>query len=186
MYTGKDNAKESNTTEIVDKLIQLSGLALEADKDSAIYGTSVKTNRWYMRIFFWILDRVIFLMYIIVVQLTKQGGDHKGWEHYADHRNGQSDFEIDLGLALIEKGICMEDKRQASLDVTNRSNMFHVIAKGAFFVKRERLLVLLTKPVAIKIIPPPRKADVAASGRIMLTWPGHVSYAGIIKQEWVV
>ena len=47
-------------------------------------------------------------MYIIVVQLAKQGGDHKGWEHYADHRNGRSDFQIDLGLALIEKGICMD------------------------------------------------------------------------------
>ena len=40
------------------------------DRDSADYSTSIKTNRYYIRIFCWGLDRVIHTMYINVCYLA--------------------------------------------------------------------------------------------------------------------
>jgi len=37
------------------------------DRDSADYTCSIRTNRWYLRIFFWLLDRAIFAIYIVLV-----------------------------------------------------------------------------------------------------------------------
>jgi hypothetical protein len=37
------------------------------DKDIANYPTTLKTNRWYMRIFFWCLDRVVFGAWLVVI-----------------------------------------------------------------------------------------------------------------------
>lgn len=41
-----------------------------SDKDSAKYSTSLRTNRWYLRIFFFVIDRVVHSMYIIVCALA--------------------------------------------------------------------------------------------------------------------
>jgi hypothetical protein len=41
------------------------------DQDSADYSTTVRTNRYYLRIFCWALDRVIHAMYVVVCFLIK-------------------------------------------------------------------------------------------------------------------
>jgi hypothetical protein len=71
------------------------------DKDSANYPTTLKTNRWYMRIFFWCLDRIVFGVWLIVMNCGVQRID---WQKY-HKKNGRFDFQIDLGLQLIDMGI---------------------------------------------------------------------------------
>jgi hypothetical protein len=54
------------------------------DRDSADYTTSIRINRWYLRIFFWVLDRVIFSCYIIAVFLAASGLK-PAWNKYRSH-----------------------------------------------------------------------------------------------------
>ena len=41
------------------------------DRDSADYSTSIRTNRYYLRIFCWGLDRVVHAVYVVVCFLAK-------------------------------------------------------------------------------------------------------------------
>ncbi len=43
------------------------------DCDSADYFTSIHTNHYYLRIFGWILDRVIHVMYVVVCYMAESG-----------------------------------------------------------------------------------------------------------------
>ena len=41
------------------------------DRDSSDYSTTIRTNRYYLRIFCWALDRIIHHLYVIVCELHK-------------------------------------------------------------------------------------------------------------------
>jgi hypothetical protein len=43
------------------------------DRDSADYSTSIRTNRYYFRIFCWIFDRVNHVLYVVVCYLANSG-----------------------------------------------------------------------------------------------------------------
>jgi hypothetical protein len=86
------------------------------DKDSANYPTTLKTNRWYMRIFFWCLDRVVFGIWLIVFNSGLERHERKEWRKY-HKKNGRFDFQIDLGLQLIDMGI-----RRDWSNISNASN----------------------------------------------------------------
>lgn len=73
------------------------------DRDSADYTCSIRSNRWYLRIFFWLLDRAIFAMYIVLVDYYKDTGDER-FKRYAED-GGRYIFQIDLGIALLDYGI---------------------------------------------------------------------------------
>ena len=55
------------------------------DRDSASYSCSIRTNRWYLRVFFWLLDRVVYCCFLIVVAAPKDG-----WLKYRQPREGRS------------------------------------------------------------------------------------------------
>jgi len=40
------------------------------DRDSTDYSTTIRTTRYYLRIFFWILDRVVYTCYVVVCSLA--------------------------------------------------------------------------------------------------------------------
>ena len=50
------------------------------DRDSSDYSTSLRTNRYYLRIFFWALDRVIHTVYVVVVWLAAEGVGPSEWK----------------------------------------------------------------------------------------------------------
>lgn len=77
------------------------------DSDSAHHTCSIRTNRWYLRIKLWLLDRVVFSCYILVCEMAKdEACPHRDeWNKYLDHKNGREEFQIDLALALISYGI---------------------------------------------------------------------------------
>ena len=78
------------------------------DRDSADYSTSIRTNRYYIRIFCWGLDRVIHTMYIIVCYLANWDIGMLEWKKYCDKHTGRHDFQIDLGIALLNYAISSE------------------------------------------------------------------------------
>jgi len=43
------------------------------DRDSADYSTSIRTNRYYIRIFCWVLDRVVHVILAVVMYCSKLG-----------------------------------------------------------------------------------------------------------------
>ena len=77
------------------------------DRDSATYSTSIRSNRWYLRVFFWVLDRVIFSCYIVACSLAKSGAK-AGWKKYLTKHEGRFMFQCDLALSLLNHAIRTE------------------------------------------------------------------------------
>jgi hypothetical protein len=75
------------------------------DRDTADWTVSVRGTRFYMRIFFWVLDGVVHAMYCII-KYVAQDKDHP-WHKY-NLNNGRFNFQMDLAHALIAKGIEMD------------------------------------------------------------------------------
>ena len=75
------------------------------DHDSADYSVSIRTNRWYFRVFLWLVDRVVFSCYLIVCYSNKET-----WAKYKNKNDGRRKFQIDLALAVMEYGIRLDWK----------------------------------------------------------------------------
>ena len=58
------------------------------NRDSADYSTSIRTNRYYLRIFCWGLDRVVHVVYVVVCFLAKGDVGKKEWQRYDDKNQG--------------------------------------------------------------------------------------------------
>ena len=68
--------------------------------------TSIQTNRYYLRIFCWLLDRVVHVSYVVVCWCGKDGIGGSDWKQYAnDQQEGRRDFQIDLGISLLNTAI---------------------------------------------------------------------------------
>ena len=75
------------------------------DRDSADYSTTIRTNRYYLRIFCWALDRVIHAVYVVVCFLVKGDVGQKQWKRYLDTHSGRHDFQINLALSIMNYGV---------------------------------------------------------------------------------
>ena len=75
------------------------------DHDSADYSVSIRTNRWYLRVFLWLVDIVVFSCYLIVRHTNK-----KSWSKYKSKNDGRRKFQVDLALAVMEYGITLDWK----------------------------------------------------------------------------
>ena len=82
------------------------------DRDSRDYSTTIRTTRYYLRISFWALDRVLHAMYQVVRCLAEQEVVDKEWElkRYLSSNGGRTRFQIDVALALMSHGINLEWK----------------------------------------------------------------------------
>ncbi len=78
------------------------------DRDSRDYSTSIHTNRWYIRIFCFALDRVVHALHTIMTFLAQQGIRKPEWKKYRDKIQGHHDFQIDLGISLLNYGIGLD------------------------------------------------------------------------------
>jgi hypothetical protein len=77
------------------------------DRDSRDYSVSIRSNRWYLRLWFWLLDRVNMSVYIIVTHFAKDNV-RTDWKKYCSKHEGRKRFQIELSLALMEKGIRLD------------------------------------------------------------------------------
>ena len=75
------------------------------ERDSADYSTTIRTLCYYLRIFCWVLDQVIHTIYVNVCYLVYLNPDRK---RYLPSHTGRHDFQIDLGIALLDYGICLD------------------------------------------------------------------------------
>ena len=87
------------------------------DRDSADWSTTIKTVRYFLRIFTWGLDRVDHLVYQIVVKMV-EARLRNDWSKYSSKNHGREDFQIDLGISLIKFGIEYDLKNKARLGYT--------------------------------------------------------------------
>jgi hypothetical protein len=78
------------------------------DRDSVDYSTTICTNRYYIRIFCWALDRVIHTAYVIVCNLSRAGMGSPHWKQYGSKNFGRLNFQIDLAMDLMNYGIGLE------------------------------------------------------------------------------
>ncbi len=58
------------------------------DRDSRNYSTSIRTNGWYLCIFFWAMDRVVHAEHSIVVFLAEQGIGKPEWKKIQGQKSG--------------------------------------------------------------------------------------------------
>ena len=58
--------------------------------------------------FFWAMDRVVHAQHSIVVFLAEQGIGKPEWKKYRDKNQGRHDFQIDLGISLLNYGIGLD------------------------------------------------------------------------------
>ena len=75
------------------------------DHDSADYSVPIRTNRWYLRVFVWLVDRVILSCYLTICYTNKDV-----WSKYRSKNDGKIKFQIDLALAVMEYGIKLDWK----------------------------------------------------------------------------
>ena len=75
------------------------------DRDSADYSTTIRTNRYYIRILCWALDRVVHACYVIVCECAKSDIGPVRWKRYLSKHAGRHDFQIELGIALLNRAI---------------------------------------------------------------------------------
>jgi hypothetical protein len=79
------------------------------DRDTSDWTISVKSNRWYLRLYHWMFDAAIHSSYLLVVHIgnkrAETNTDHP-WLSYSG-RNGRMLFRMDLAHLLMEKGLIM-------------------------------------------------------------------------------
>ena len=75
------------------------------DYDSADYSVSIRINGWYLIVFLWLVDRVLFSCYIIVWHTNKEA-----WTKYKSKNDGRRKFQIDLVITVMEYGIRLDWK----------------------------------------------------------------------------
>ena len=80
------------------------------DRDSSDWSTSIQSHKYYLRIFCWGLDRVVHTSFVVVHCCAGNDIGPEEWKKYLDKNDGRHDFQIDLGIALMNYAIEMEWK----------------------------------------------------------------------------
>jgi len=78
------------------------------DWDSADWSTTILTNRYYIRILCWVLDRVVHTLFVVVVYCSKSKIEKPSWNKYCDKNMGRPDFQIDLGIDMLNYSIGLD------------------------------------------------------------------------------
>ena len=78
------------------------------DHDSFFSSATIQTIHYYLRIFFWALDRVVHTLFVAVSYPTKSGINKSDWKKYLNRNSERHDFQIDLIISLINFAIALE------------------------------------------------------------------------------
>jgi hypothetical protein len=76
------------------------------DQDTADWTVSLKSNRWCLRMFHWMIDGVLHGACRIVCSIASD--DNHKWHKHLSKNGGRHKFQMDLGLALISHGLGMD------------------------------------------------------------------------------
>jgi hypothetical protein len=76
------------------------------DRDTADCTVSLKSNRYYLQIFYWLFDGILHSMYSII-KVVASNKAHP-WHKYLSKHLGYYKFQMDLANDLISWGISMD------------------------------------------------------------------------------
>jgi hypothetical protein len=76
------------------------------DRDTADWMVSLKPNRFYLQIFYWLFDDILHAMYS-VIKMVASDKPHP-WHKYLSKHLGRYKFQMDLAIHLISRGIIMD------------------------------------------------------------------------------
>ena len=80
------------------------------DRDTADWTVSLKSPRFYLRIFYWTLDGVIHAMFCVMKDFVTKNKKDPWKKHYDDKEWGRYWFQMDMGIALINHGLSLDWK----------------------------------------------------------------------------
>jgi hypothetical protein len=108
----------------------------KSDRDGRDNSVTIRTNRSYLQVWFWTIERVVHILYIAVCwSLENIGQERQDWKkYYTSKRNGKNQFQVDLGLLLMELGIHLDWK-----DISDPRNV--PAALGKVLVVRALVIV---------------------------------------------
>jgi len=128
------------------------------DRDSSDYTCSIRTARWYLRIFFWLLDRVVLSLFIIVCFLAQHNIGDNMWKRYSNRNKGRRKFQIALALELMIYAIELDWKdgynenekprwmRQSSYIPCGCKRCFFCINRKTSGVHHDKSTIVMTSP----------------------------------------
>ena len=120
----------------------------QMDRDRADWSITMKSNRWYLRIYYWVIDAAIHCTYLLVCAIARkrsENGTDDKWLKYTK-KDGRMKFQMDLALSLIEAGILLDTngadpkllKDKANRPSFMRQDNFHPCGCGiCFFCKHK-------------------------------------------------
>ena len=79
----------------------------KSDKDTAKCSCSFRSNRWHLCIVCWMVDKVVHGCFIICTWLASDTFFPE-WKVHQNKNGGRKKFQVDLGIALMNKGIEMD------------------------------------------------------------------------------
>ena len=104
MSRDKKNRAEIVCPPVVkDYAINMNGFD-ESDRDGRGSSLTIRSNRWYLQIWFWTIEQVVQCAYIIVCYIAKSGL-RDDWNKYTRKHERRMRFQLDLGNGLMEYGI---------------------------------------------------------------------------------
>jgi len=79
------------------------------DRDTADWSVSLKSFRYYMRLFYWLFDGVLHAMYTLIKLSANDKADtNDKWWRYCHMKTGRFEFQMDLGIQLINHGLSLD------------------------------------------------------------------------------
>jgi hypothetical protein len=116
------------------------------DRDTSDWTISVKSHRWYLRLYYWMVDAAIHSSYLLVVHIANKRAEtnpEHPWLKYSG-RNGRMIFQMDLAHSLMEKGLLMDcpdvanfKKPKLQPTYSRKKDIIHVNVISVFSVNTE-------------------------------------------------
>ena len=101
---GKKNRAEISCPPIAkDYSLNMNGVD-KSDRDGRDNSVTIRSNRWYLRIRFWTIERAVHCAYVVVCYMANSE-QRMDWKKYTNKHDGRKNFQIDLGIGLMEFGI---------------------------------------------------------------------------------
>ena len=104
------------------------------DQDSADWSTTIRTNHYYLQLLCWVLDRVVHSLFEVVVYCSKSKIGKPSWKKYYNKNTERPDFQIDLGIDMLNYGIGLNWVGKKRPDYMRTGRLVPCDCKMSFFV----------------------------------------------------
>jgi hypothetical protein len=133
--------KEANSPRVIFSYASTYNGVDRKDRDTSNWTISVKSHRWYLRLYYWMIDAAIHSSYLLVVHIGNKRAEinpEHPWLKYSG-RNGRMIFQMDLAHSMMEKGLLLDCPNVANFKKPklrprySRKNDYHACECGNCF-----------------------------------------------------